>query len=130
MPHFSYDHVHLVSADPVKAAEWYKKAFGAKTILVGKYPDGGDRVELSIEGTRLLIRSPRDAGQSSDDVPKSRRGLEHFGLKVDDMNAAVAYIKSKGIKFLEEPRISLPSGNTVAFLMAPDNVMIELVKGK
>ena len=46
------------------------------------------------------------------------------------MNAAVAYIKSKGIKFLEEPRISLPSGNTVAFLMAPDNVMIELVKGK
>ncbi len=63
-------------------------------------------------------------------TPKKRRGLEHFGLSVDDMNAAVAYIKSKGIKFLEEPRISLPSGNTVAFLMAPDNVMIELVQGK
>jgi len=130
MPHFSYDHVHLVSADPAKAAEWYKKAFDAKTIAVGKYPDGGDRVELTIEGSRILIRSPRDAKQSKNDIPKNRRGIEHFGLKVDDMKAAVAYIKGKGIPFLEEPRLSLPSGHTVAFLMAPDNVMIELVEEK
>ncbi len=130
MPKFSYDHVHLVSADPVKAADWYKKAFDAKVIDIGKYPDGGDRVELTLEGTRILIRSPRDAKQAVADVPKSRRGLEHFGLKVDNMKAAVAYIKGKGIPFLEEPRISLPSGHTVAFLMAPDNVMIELVEEK
>ena len=130
MPKFKYDHVHLVSQNPLKAAEFYEKAFDAKRVASGKYPDGGDRVELSIEGTRLLIRSPRDVSQSVNDTPKKRRGLEHFGLRVDDINAAVAYIKSKGIKFLEEPRISLPSGNTVAFLMAPDDVMIELVQGK
>ena len=130
MAKFSYDHVHLVSADPKKAAAWYEKAFDAKIKEVGKYPDGGDRVELSLAGTRLLIRSPRGAGQSADDSPHGRRGLEHFGLLVDDMKSAVAAIKSKGIKFLEEPRISLPSGNTVAFLMGPDNVMIELVQSK
>ena len=130
MPQFSYDHVHLVSVDPRKAATWYERAFGAKIKEVGKYPDGGDRVELSLAGTRILIRSPRGASQSAEDSPHGRRGLEHFGLKVDDMNAAVAAIKAKGIKFLEEPRISLPSGNTVAFLMGPDNVMIELVQSK
>lgn len=130
MPHFSYDHIHLVSANPIEAGKWYQKAFDAKLLNTGKYPDGGDRVELTIEGTRLLIRSQRDTKQSTEDAPKSRRGLEHFGLKVDDMNAAVASIKSRGIKFLEEPRLSLPSGHTVAFLMAPDNVMIELVAEK
>ncbi len=130
MPQFSYDHIHLVSADPNKAAKWYEQAFGAKIKETGKYPDGGDRVELSLSGTRLLIRSPRGATQSAEDSPHSRRGLEHFGLKVDDMRAAVAAIKSKGIKFQEEPRISLPSGNTVAFLMGPDNVLIELVQAK
>jgi catechol 2,3-dioxygenase-like lactoylglutathione lyase family enzyme len=130
MPHFSYDHVHLVSADPVKAAEWYKKAFDAKTVAVGKYPDGGDRVELTIEGSRILIRSQRDAKQSANDVPKSRRGLHVVHFKPEVLKAAVAYIKGKGIPFLEEPRLSLPSGHTVAFLMAPDNVMIELVEEK
>ena len=127
MPVFKYDHVHLVCADPIKAAAWYEKVLCATIKEVGKYPDGGDRVELDLAGTRILIRTPRNSGQCAQDNPRERRGLEHFGFKVGNMSDAVAYIKSQGIKFDLEPRIG-PSGYNVAFIMGPDNVMVELVE--
>jgi catechol 2,3-dioxygenase-like lactoylglutathione lyase family enzyme len=130
MPVFKYDHVHLVCADPVKAAAWYEKVLCATIKEVGRYPDGGGRVELDLAGTRFLIRAPRNANQSAEDNPRGRRGLEHFGVTVENLNDAVAYIKSKGIKFYLEPYVSMPSGHNVAFIMGPDNVLIELVEGK
>ncbi len=128
MAQYTYDHVHLVSPNPLKAAEFYEWAFNAKRVAVGKYPEGGTRVELSLEGTRLLIRTPRDTSRSAEDDPGKRSGLEHFGLRTDDIEAAVADIKKKGIKLLEEVRVAPATGARVAFLMAPDNVMIELLQ--
>jgi catechol 2,3-dioxygenase-like lactoylglutathione lyase family enzyme len=125
MPKYSYDHVHLVSADPIKAAEFYERVFGAKRVFVRPSP-AGNSVELSIEGTRLLIRPPRD-DKSKEDAPRQRRGLEHFGLRTNDIKGAVADLKAKGVKILDEIMVA-PTGSTVAFLQAPDNVVIELVQ--
>ncbi len=130
MPQYVYDHVHLVSPDPRRAAAFYERAFNAKLVAEGKYPEGGTRVELELGGTRLLIRSPRGTGQSTEDAPVKRLGLEHFGVRVDNIEAAVAELKAKGIKLLEEIRVSAPTGAKIAFLMAPDNVMIEIVQRK
>ena len=130
MPRYIYDHVHLVSPDPLSAATFYELAFDAKRVAAGQYPDGGTRVELDIEGTRLLIRSPRGVHQSAEDNPDKRHGMEHFGLRTDDIEAAVADLKVKGVKFIEEVRVSLPTGSKIAFIMAPDNVKIELLQRK
>lgn len=121
MPQYRYNHIHLVSANPIKAAEFYEQVFNAKRESVGQTPGGGTSVALSIEGTRILIRPVRDASQSADDNPRRRRGLEHFGLRVDDIDAAVTNLKAKGIEL--EP-VSAQSKSV--FLMAPDNVMIEV----
>ena len=128
MPSFTIDHIHLVSGDATAAAKWYSEVFGAKIIPTAKFPDGRDRAEVDMGGVRLLIRSPRDDKQTGKDSPKSRRGLEHFGLKVDNMEAAVAHIKSKGVEVFDGPKVSMPSGLTVAFVTAPDNVLIELAQ--
>jgi catechol 2,3-dioxygenase-like lactoylglutathione lyase family enzyme len=128
MPAFTFEHIHLVSADATKAAKWYENVFGAKIIPVSKFPNGRDRAEVSLGGFRIQIRSPRGESQSGEDSPMSRRGIEHLGIRVDNMDAAVERLKSKGVALVEKPRISLPSGCTVAFLMAPDNVMIELLQ--
>jgi lactoylglutathione lyase len=128
MPTFSIDHVHLVSADATKTAKWYETVFGATIIPVPKFPDGRDRAEVSLGEVRLLIRSPRGESQSGEDSPMTRRGLEHFGIRVDNMDAAVAHLNSKGVKLVEGPKFSLPSRYTVAFVMAPDNVLIELAQ--
>ena len=128
MARFMYDHVHLISPNPVKAAEFYEQAFGATRVAVGQYPAGGTRVELSIEGTRLLIRTPVDPNGTAEDAPGTRHGLEHFGIRTDDIESAVADLKTKGVRFIEDIKLSPATGSRIAFLMAPDNVMIELVQ--
>lgn len=128
MPRYMYDHVHLISPNPVKAAEFYEQAFGATRVAVGQYPTGGTRVELRIAGTRLLIRTPVNASCVAEDAPGTRHGLEHFGIRTDDIESAVSDLKAKGVRFLEEIRVSPATGSRIAFLMAPDNVMIELVQ--
>jgi lactoylglutathione lyase len=128
MARFMYDHVHLISPNPVKAAEFYEQAFAATRVAVGQYPEGGTRVELSIEGTRLLIRTPVDPNGTAEDAPGTRHGLEHFGIRTDDIESAVADLKAKGVRFIEDIKLSPATGSRIAFLMAPDNVMIELVQ--
>jgi lactoylglutathione lyase len=130
MLRYKYDHIHLISPDPKGAATFYERAFDAKRVADGKYPDGGLRIELAIEGTRLLIRTPNTAEQSAKDNPEGRLGLEHFGLSVDNIEAAVADLKAKDVKIIQEVQVSMPSGAKIAFVMAPDNVMIELLQKK
>ena len=127
MPSYWFGHIHLISPDPVKTAEFYEMAFDAKRGAVTPRPDGGVSVQLNIEGVRILIMSARDESQNAEDSPKKRYGLEHFGLNTDNLDAAVADLKAKGVRFVEEIRLA-PSGVRIAFLMAPDNVMIELVE--
>jgi len=122
-----FGHVHLVSSDPLKTAQFYETAFDAKRGAVTSRPGGGVTVPLDIEGVRILIMSARDESQSAEDSPKKRYGLEHFGLYTDNLDTAVADLKAKGVRFVEEIRVA-PSGAKIAFLMAPDNVMIELVE--
>jgi catechol 2,3-dioxygenase-like lactoylglutathione lyase family enzyme len=129
MPAYSYDHVHLISADPEKAAQFYENAFGARRISAGPYPEGGSRVELSLQGTRLLIRTPRGEKQpKTSDVPRDRMGLEHWGIRTDNIEAAVADLKAKAVTVVDEIRVSQPTGSKIAFIMAPDNVLIEIVQ--
>jgi catechol 2,3-dioxygenase-like lactoylglutathione lyase family enzyme len=70
-------------------------------------------------------------------MPKnSDLGGYHFAFYVDDMDKAVAYLRSKGVKFLGDPTVmnSGPSaGETWVYFLAPWGMNLELVsypKGK
>ena len=127
MPSYRFGHVHLISPDPVKTAEFYEMAFDAKRGAVTPRPDGGVSVQLNIEGVKILIMSARDKSQNAEDSPKKRYGLEHFGLNTDNLDAAVADLKAKGVRFVDEISVG-SSGAKIAFLLAPENVLIELVE--
>jgi catechol 2,3-dioxygenase-like lactoylglutathione lyase family enzyme len=124
MPKYTYGHIHIISADPVKAGDFFVRAFGAKRISESSSPYVS--VGLDIGVTRLLIRTPRD-NKTKEDAPRTRRGLEHFGLDVDDIKGAVADLKAKGVKIVDEVHV-IHNGVTIAFVEAPDNVQIELVQ--
>ena len=119
---YEFTHVHLVSSNPLKAAEFYEKAFGAKRESTREMPGGGISVNLSLGETPIRIKP--DIGQTIDDNPRKRRGLEHFGIRTDDIDAAVSNLKKMGIQFLQMDPVS-PTAKSV-FLMGPDNVMIEV----
>ena len=55
------------------------------------------------------------------------QGLDHFGLCTDNLDAAVAELKGKGVVFTMEPKEIRP-GTKIAFITAPQNVSIELLQ--
>ena len=126
MPKYCYDHIHLISPNPQKAATFYENVFNAKRVADGTLPDGGSRIELEIEGTRLLIRTPKSAEQSVEDNPERRYGLEHFGLYFDDIEEAITDLEAKGVESIDI-RASVITGAKLVFIMAPDNVLVEIV---
>ena len=124
MPKYWYDHIHMVSPDPEKAARFYEKMFGAKVVSIQPVSSGYIRAELDLNGTMLLIRNAiAQPGSSSEPV----YGLDHFGIGTDDLESAVAELKSQGVEFTREITEVRP-GLKISFLSAPDNVQIELLQ--
>ena len=126
MPGYTYDHIHLRTADAEATAEYYKTMFGAG-IIESVQPDGQKRIDLDINGLTIFIARVSEG----DDVPAGPTepylGLDHFGLRVDDLDEAAAELKRLGAEFTLEPRTIRP-GVKIAFVRAPDGVRIELLQ--
>ncbi len=129
MTKFWFDHLHLVVPDPEKIADFFVKAFGAEKVSVDKLPDGRIRAELNITGGRMIINTPQSNDTRSPDSPQKRYGTEHFGMKVDDLESALQQCQAAGGKLVREVTQIRP-GTRIAFFMAPDNVLIELLEIK
>ncbi len=127
MASYGYDHVHLISPDPVKTAQFYEEMFGAKREIVRKMPDGRTSVVLDLNGSSILIVEAKPQPKPIQASPENNYGLEHFGLTTDNLEAAVAELKVKGVRFKQEITVPRP-GIKIAFLWAPENVIIELVQ--
>jgi catechol 2,3-dioxygenase-like lactoylglutathione lyase family enzyme len=126
MPVYSYDHIHLRSRDPMATAQYYHRMFDAR-IIESIQSDGRPRIDLDINGlTVFLAKVPAEADIPSAPV-EPHLGLDHFGLKVDNMDEAYAELKRRGATFAVEPRTIRP-GVRIAFVQAPDNVRIELLE--
>ena len=120
MPNYWFDHVHLMSPDPLKTVEFYEKMFGAKKISIRELADGRITANLNLNGTTILITQPRS--------DSSQTGLGHFGLGTDDLETAVEELKASGANFTQEVTEIRP-GFKISFLLAPENVSIELQEG-
>ena len=124
MIEFRYDHVHLRSPDPDATAAWYAKMFGAEVIR-STQADGSARVDLNLGGLSVFIAAVRD-GQAAPAPSSPYLGLEHLGLAVSGIDAAVAELKAKGAEFTTEPKTIRP-GVRIAFVRGPQGVLIELL---
>ncbi|MFC2025099.1 VOC family protein [Chloroflexota bacterium] len=124
MPNYWFDHVHLLSPDPIKTAKFYEKTFGAKKVTVSELSDGRTSVELNLSGVAIRVMSPRTQPL----VPNaSPTGLEHFGIRTDDLEAAVTELKTKGVQVVQDIKVVRP-GLKISFVLAPENVLVELLE--
>lgn len=121
MQKFRFDHVHLYSSNPVRVAEFYVQMFGAEKLEVRQESAEHTVVELVLDGTKIIVSTPWDADS---DI----YGLDHFGLVTDDLDAGIAELKAKGVKFVMD-KTSLAVAN-IAFLEAPENTMVEVIETK
>jgi predicted enzyme related to lactoylglutathione lyase len=120
MPKYDYEHIHLISPDPEKTAEFYIKMFGAKKESITKM-GGGTMARLQLNGSLIIISSAR--------VVPPVYGLDHFGFTTTDLDKSVAELKAAGCQFRMEPTEIVP-GTRIAFFWTPEKVLIELVEKK
>ena len=119
MPHYYFDHIHLMSSDPVKTGDFYVKAFGATVVSSRDAGGGRITVKLNLAGVTVLIGKSRD---------ESQNGLTHFGIRTDNLEEAVPELKAKGVPFTREIT-PLGPGFKISFIEAPEKVSIEVQEG-
>ena len=131
--HHHFGHLHLFSADPVAAGEWYVKNFGAVS-LGGRSPSRqprfykgfqvGPSASLLMDNVNIIIFPMEHARQTFPDVWKDRQSFEssagrvidHIAFSVPDLAAARERLSKAGIAVDKD-----------GFLEGPDRIRIELV---
>lgn len=118
-------HVHLHTDDPLGTLKWYQSAFG------------GDLLKRKLTGVdgllygKFWVLATKPAAHELPLQPTDGRAVDHLGFSFANLDAVVADLKAKGVKLREDVRTVKNSvGETlkIAFLVAPDGVVVELVQ--
>lgn len=118
------DHVEITPGDLEKTIAFYTEILGFKIQMRKKIDDSPplrEVVFVELGGTVLELVSVADP------LPPSRApqvGYRGIALEVDDMEKAVAYLKSKGVGLSWGP-VTLGTSKR-AEIKDPDGLMIEL----
>lgn len=124
-PAFSLvEHIGIAVADPTAAAKWYEQILDFKVV----YSDGQDPPTLITEhasGFRMEVMPKTDLPQPTRHVRDP--GWSHIALKVDDIEAAAAALKERGLVFNTEP-VAAVGGGRVHNFSDPDGNMLQLVE--
>ena len=153
-PQLTFDHVHLISSDVEASAAWYAAVLGGEVGPVGQTRGAASvPVKFPHSGMSVILRGPRpgeaplaDTGplhlfaeqeycpeqKTGEFVSHDELGTEHFYFRVhadlDGFCASVTAPNSSAELHPGHPVELLP-GARIAYLLAPDNVSIELVQG-
>lgn len=124
MPTYHVDHLHLICPDIEGTKNWYCDVFGGKVTFAGDFK-GKQVYYVDVNGFSIIMI---EQFPDQDPIPatiQTREGLDHFGFAVDDLDAAAAELRAKGVRFVVEPMQVRP-GLRIAYIEAPDKVRIEL----
>ena len=124
MTKYTWDHIHLRTADPEAMAKWFEEKLGAEVIRTTQ--QGKPRIDLKLGGASIFIAPVADGDGTNAPPTIPYRGLDHFGLSVSGIDEIVADLKKKGVEFTREPTTVRP-GTRVCFIKAPEGVSIELL---
>jgi catechol 2,3-dioxygenase-like lactoylglutathione lyase family enzyme len=147
--HHHFGHIHMFSADPVAAGDWWIRTFGLTGRALTepgavprppRFARNGNQVgpasSLYLDNVNMIIYPVGYSTNAYKADWKGVRGLQttrgrlhdHIGIAVPDLAAAIAQLDRAGIK-LTEPVKTLYGGQVkTAFIEGPDHVAIELIE--
>jgi lactoylglutathione lyase len=129
----SLDHIHIYAAEPEISAQFYTRHFEARPVARNANSNGDLRIFLALGGQILVIGSfpdglaPEVPPRAGDGAYSHGFGVAHFGLRVADLNTAIAELSAAGIRTMSQP-VREPSGLSYAYIAAPDGVVVELTQ--
>lgn len=127
------NHLGIATKDIADALKFWSDALGLENVHTEVVEDQKVRVAmLPLGESRIELLEP-----TSDDSPISKfldkrggGGIHHIAVEVDDVEAALARLRSQGVKLIDEtPRIGA-EGCLVAFVhpSSANGVLLELVQ--
>jgi catechol 2,3-dioxygenase-like lactoylglutathione lyase family enzyme len=126
MEPYRFDHIHLRSTDPEAAAAVWANAFGA-TVKARVQAGPWLRLVLDLAGVPVFLEQVAPGTHAPPAPPFL--GIEHVGLTVTDLDAAIADLAGKGVPLVSGPSEPRP-GVRIAFFAMPDDVRVELIERK
>jgi catechol 2,3-dioxygenase-like lactoylglutathione lyase family enzyme len=142
--HHNFGHLHLFSADPVAAGEWYAKHFGARrrgAQTPSRQPrfyrdvQIGPSSSLMLDNVNIIIYPVEYTKKAYAEHWKGKTELEstkghatdHIGISVDNLAEALDKLRQAGVKVTDEPRTI--GKIKFAFIEGPDKIRIEVIEG-
>ncbi len=128
------DHVGVAVADLDAAVAFYERTFGMQCVHVETNQDQGLREAMlaTDDGrTRLQLLAPTSPESAlARFLDRNGPGIQHMAYTVDDIEAACADLRAKGLRLVyDEPRHGT-SGSLINFVHPKDagGVLVELVE--
>ena len=139
--HHNFGHVHMFSADPPAAGEWYAKHFGVRAraqrekriynnsqIAPASFVTA-DHVSMIIYPVEYIRAAEAVAWKDRTEFAASRgRVIDHLGFSVDDLDATLARLRKDGVVVTAEPRTIAGGQIKFAFIEGPDHLAVELLE--
>ena len=128
------DHLGVATKNIDEALKFWSDALGLVNVHSETVEDQKVRVAmLPIGESRIELLEPvSDDSPISKFLEKRGGGIHHIAVRVDDIDALLAQLKSRGVRLIDEnPRIGA-EGYLVAFVhpSSANGVLLELVQAK
>ena len=123
------NHVAIVVQDIDAALNFWEQTFGLQLDHVEEVPSQKSKVAflpLGESEIELVQPTTTDSGLASF-LEKRGEGMHHICIEVEDIDATLAELKSKGVRLINEVPEELP-GRKMAFIhpKAANGVLVEL----
>jgi glyoxylase I family protein len=126
-----FEHVGMTVTDMDRSVRFYTELMGLKLLLRKRQQSGGEVAFLDAGGGQLELTCPAGAIEGpARIVPRGEAGTRHFALAYDDIDELHARLLAAGVRSAEAPRDAYNREvfARVAFILDPDDIVVELVK--
>ncbi len=120
----SVHHVAIIVSDYEKSKDFYVNKLGFQILRENHRPEKGDhKLDLQLDGLELELFGVENPPKRVTDPEAC--GLRHLAFRVADIQAAVAWLREKGIE-TEPVRMDIYSNKPFTFFRDPDGLPLEL----
>lgn len=124
------DHIAIVVDDIPGALTFWQDALGLNLQHVEDVPDQESIVAFLPTGESEieLVKPTTDTSGVAKFLQKRGAGMHHICLEVDDIDAMLAHLKTKGVQLINETAIHGTGGKKIAFIhpKSTAGVLVEL----
>ena len=127
------DHIGIAVANLEEALRFYRDALGLDIEMPEEVPSQRARAHFIPAGNSALelLEATDEESPIAKYIARRGPGLHHITLRVDDIVAALARLKSRGVRLIDETPRPGAHGSLVAFIhpSSAHGVLVELKQG-